>query len=35
MEKRRRNNVRVRAPEICGEVISPGNTRGELDAKKS
>ena len=30
----RRNNVLVRAPEICVEVISPGNTRGEIDAKQ-
>ena len=30
----RRNNVLVRAPEICVEVISPGNTRDEIETKK-
>jgi len=30
----RRKNVLVRAPEICVEVISPGNTRGEIEEKK-
>ncbi|MBI5800426.1 MAG: Uma2 family endonuclease [Verrucomicrobia bacterium] len=30
----RRNNVLVRAPEICVEVISPSNTRDEIAEKK-
>jgi Uma2 family endonuclease len=32
--KARRKNVLVQAPEICVEVISPGNTRGEIEEKK-
>ena len=32
--KARRKNVLVHAPEICVEVISPGNTRGEIEEKK-
>lgn len=30
----RRQNVLVQAPEICVEVISPGNTRDEIEEKK-
>lgn len=30
----RRKNLLVRAPEICVEVISPSNTRDELEEKK-
>lgn len=30
-----RGNVLVTAPEICVEVISPGNTRGEMEEKRS
>ncbi|NBV21239.1 MAG: Uma2 family endonuclease [Proteobacteria bacterium] len=30
----RRQNVLVQAPEICVEVISPGNTRDEITEKK-
>lgn len=29
-----KQNVLTVAPEICVEVLSPGNTRGEMDAKK-
>ena len=30
-----RDNVLVIAPEICVEVLSPGNTRAEIDEKRS
>lgn len=30
----RRNDVLVIAPEICIEVISPGNTRSEIEEKR-
>jgi Uma2 family endonuclease len=32
--KARRKDVLVRAPEICVEVISPGNTRSEIEEKR-
>ena len=32
--KARRKNVLVIAPEICVEVISPGNTRSEIEEKR-
>ncbi|MEY4201072.1 MAG: hypothetical protein RLZZ265_2812 [Verrucomicrobiota bacterium] len=32
--KARRKNVLVQAPEICVEVISPGNTHDEITGKK-
>lgn len=32
--KARRKNVLVLAPEICVEVISPGNTRSEIEEKR-
>jgi len=31
----RRGNILVKAPEICVEVISPSNTRREIDEKKA
>ncbi len=34
LTKARRKNVLVQAPEICVEVISPGNTRGEIEEKQ-
>jgi len=32
--KARRKNVLVLAPEVCVEVLSPSNTRGEIEDKK-
>ncbi len=34
-EEALRDNVLVVAPEICVEVISPGNTRGEMEEKRA
>lgn len=34
-DKALRQNVLVIAPEICVEVLSPGNTRAEMDEKRS
>ncbi len=34
MAKARKQNVLVRTPEICVEVISPSNTRDEIEEKK-
>lgn len=34
LAKSRRKNVFVIAPEICAEVISPTNRRGEIEEKK-
>lgn len=33
-QKALRENVLIIAPEICVEVLSPGNTRGEMDEKR-